>query len=166
MAKLSVDRNLVTKPMPEVKLPEVKFEAYYRMLGKGSGLFADQVRTFLETALHKTRGEFRMSGGQSGDMHKETAQLDTYSTECDGFVQLYTVTDDNTSGHSLTVSVINGLVESSPFREVLLDWLRAQEFVTSHSSFRDRPLGEAIKSFKPYLESPYHVAPISPFVNR
>ncbi len=133
----------------------------YRRVGKeGSSLVVSMHKT-LERMLGQVFHEYHRSGGQSGDLGQEVANLTLYS-DGESTLQLYVVSDDNTNGFSICISVIGELRGAQG--EEAMSFLRACDLVSSHSSFKERTPG--FHAFADYLEELYTIPRNGPFAVR
>jgi len=133
----------------------------YVIVGREQEGLAGVLRGFLNARLSKIFGEYHRTGGTSGDLWSETAEFEVYHPDSDGWVHVYTVIDDTTSGFALLISVIFSLPADSPVHKTVATFLQEHDFVTSHASFKARPFG--CKSFASYLDEPYFPSTKTPF---
>lgn len=140
---------------------ETKIVKLYRRLDKGNDETVALIHECLIRAMPRVFQEIHFAGGQDGDLGEEMAELTIHSNRRDS-IQLYVVVDDNTSGYSTCLSVILLLSGDPPAK--IVELLDSLEFVSSHSSFKDRP--RAFHSFAGYLDEPYVVPRLGPFAGK
>ncbi|MDB5266302.1 MAG: hypothetical protein JWN89_117 [Parcubacteria group bacterium] len=134
--------------------------ALYVCAGKSDKGIIGKVRTYVEKKFHKVFSEWHRSGGGSGDLSEEIAQLDSYRLFNGAQFQLYTVLDHNTNGYAEFVSVLLPHKHTDEVRE-LVKHLVELDFVTSHKNLRERPYG--YKCHDAYLNEYYRESGKKPF---
>lgn len=141
-----------------------KIKKMYICVGKDQKGFAQSVTDFINSLARQSHCEQHISGGGSGDLHQETATITTYHME-DGWIQLYTVTDDSTNGYGECVSVLweppTKIDEKFSSWPEFVEFLDEHDFVPKHKSLKERP--EGWKSFASYLDSEFSRPSIAPF---
>src|SRR5689334_9013770 len=115
-----------------------RIEKRYLIVGRERKNLEGEVRTFLASLFKCTYTERRVSGGQSGDLYEETAQIDTFS-DGNSTIQLYVMCDHSTFGYAISFSVLTNIDPSREQHDKLFAFLDAHEFVNRYSSFKDRP---------------------------
>lgn len=131
---------------------------YIRVSKHRVQLFAE-TRDFVRAqGMTRVYAEFHEAAGQSDDLRSEIAELEIYNIRGVGSVWIYSLTDNNTSGFALSLSVLTQLVphEFLKISERLPNFLDERGFVASYSSFKERP--HSFHSFQDFLDEPYQPA--------
>jgi hypothetical protein len=131
-------------------------------VGRSDKCIGDRIRAYLEARhYHKVFSEWRRSGGDSGALGVEIAQLDQYRPlDTSAQIQIYTVVDDSCNGFAEFVSVMLTHKHTDEVRAFIV-FLEANDFVTNHKNLRSRPSG--FKCFDPYLDEWYQSGKVRPF---
>ena len=144
-----------------------KVQKMYICVGKEGKGFVAKVTSFISSLARECYSEQHVSGGDSGDLCEEVATVRSYTME-NGWIQLYTVTDDSVNGYGECVSVlweppdeIEPRFSSWP---KFLKFLDENDFVSKHKSLKARPDGW--KSFASYLDEHFVRPDKAPFTTK
>ncbi len=138
---------------------------FYLCVSKDLAGIIEAVREYFEKSYYKSLSEWRMSGGRSGDLYRETAQLDQYDLLNGSAIQLYTVRDDNTNGYAELVSIFPSQLffnKTDGEAEKLMKFLTPFCFVRNHQHLRERPFPHN-NYFDSYLDEWYEPKSTKPF---